>query len=111
MALQEKILGQNRPSSSNAMTVYTVPASTTAILSTIHICNTSSNDVTFSIFMDNTGSTYDETTALYYDVDIRSKETYKIQTHIGMDTAGGTLGVKVSQASTCTFTFNGAEFT
>ena len=111
MALQEKILAQVRPSVNTAVTAYTVPASTTTIISTIHICNTSSVDVTFRIFMDDTGSTYDETTALYYDVDIRSKETYKIQTHIGMHQAGGTLGIAVSQASTCTFTFNGAVFT
>jgi len=111
MAFQEKILAQLRPTGSSAVTAYTVPANTTSIITTIHICNTTTSDTTFRIFIDNTASTYDETTALYYDTTLSAKETMKIQTHLGMNTAGGTLGIRTANASALTFTINGVEIT
>ena len=37
-----KVLGQVKPSAATATTAYTVPASTSAVISSINICNTSS---------------------------------------------------------------------
>ena len=111
MGFQEKILGQVRPTDATNTTLYTLSALTTVIITTIHVCNTSSSDVTFRIFADAIGSTYDETTAIYYDVELTSNETIKIQTHIGLDTAGGTIGVRTNNGNTLTFTANGVEIT
>ena len=42
MATTYKVLGQVKPSAATATTAYTVPASTSAVISSINICNTSS---------------------------------------------------------------------
>ena len=111
MAFQEKILGQNRPSNSDNTTIYTVPALTTSIITTFHVCNTSTNNSTFRIFIHDTGNTYNKSTAMYYDVPIQANETIQIQTHVGMNTAGGTIGIRSSSPNTLTFTLNGVEIT
>jgi hypothetical protein len=38
-----KVLGQVKPSAATATTAYTVPATTSAVISSINICNTSSS--------------------------------------------------------------------
>lgn len=109
MAFQEKILSQLHPSDITATTAFTVSDGYTNIITTIHVCNTSLNDLMFSIYLDDDGTTYDKTTALYYDVPISAKETVQIQTHVGMNTVGGSIGVKGSAGASLTFTINGVE--
>ena len=49
MAKQErfKILGQSSPNASANATLYTVPASTQSVVSTINICNTTASPIVF----------------------------------------------------------------
>jgi len=49
MAVTYKILGQSAPSATTETDLYTVPASTEAIISTIAVANRSSTDATFRI--------------------------------------------------------------
>lgn len=111
MAFQEKQLGQSCPTDSTAVSIYSPGASTTAIISTIHICNTSNENKKYSIFLDDDGTTYDETTALYYEVDIEKKSTHQIQTHLGMNNSSGNLTVQANSGNSLTFTVHGVEVT
>jgi glucose-6-phosphate dehydrogenase assembly protein OpcA len=49
MPQAHKVLGQSNPSATTLTTLYTVPASTQAICSTITICNTASSATTYRI--------------------------------------------------------------
>ena len=49
MATTYKVLGQSNPSATTATTLYTVPASTSAIVSTISICNQAGTSATYRI--------------------------------------------------------------
>lgn len=49
MAEVYKILGQSNPSASTETTLYTVPSSTSTVVSTLVVCNQTSSSVTFRI--------------------------------------------------------------
>jgi hypothetical protein len=49
MATTYKVLGQINPTANILTTVYTVPAATQTVISTIAVCNQSANATTFSI--------------------------------------------------------------
>jgi hypothetical protein len=49
MAITYKILGQSNPTANTSNTVYTVPASNSAVISTIVVCNLSANASSFRI--------------------------------------------------------------
>ena len=49
MATNYKVLGQSAPSATTDTTLYTVPASTQAVISTITVCNRGSSEGTYRI--------------------------------------------------------------
>jgi hypothetical protein len=49
MAMSYKVLGQSCPANTANVTLYTVPVNANAIISTISICNLSSNNKTYNI--------------------------------------------------------------
>jgi hypothetical protein len=49
MPTNYKVLGQSAPSAATNTTLYTVPSSTQAVVSTVVVCNTSSNSDAFNI--------------------------------------------------------------
>jgi hypothetical protein len=111
MALQEKQLGQLRPANTNAASIYSPASGVTAIIKNITVCNTTANNVVFSIYHHETGTTYDQTTALYYQVTIQKNQTLTLTAFMAMKTAGGNLAVQTGTASALTFTVYGAEVT
>ena len=48
MPQTHKVLGQSNPAATTLTTLYTVPASTSAVVSTLVICNTASSATTLS---------------------------------------------------------------
>ena len=116
ISLKEKFLGQARENSTTAVSVYsppadTVSAATTTVIKTIVLCNQTTADVEFRIFLHNTGTTYDESTALYFDETIAMKSTTKIETYWVMDNPAGNLAYRTSTANALTITLFGAEIT
>ena len=110
MAIRERMLGQLRPADLNAATLYTKPSDKIAICKSIFVCNTTANPRVFRVFVDNTGSgTYDQTTALFYDVAIAANTTTQITAFIALSTTGGRIGVRTDAANELTFTAFGAE--
>lgn len=75
----------------------------------IVVCETAGNTPTFRIFLDNDGTTYDQTTALYYDTVLTAKGTITITGDWWMDKSAGNLAVRSSATSEITFTVFGAE--
>jgi glucose-6-phosphate dehydrogenase assembly protein OpcA len=49
MAIVYKVLGQSNPAATTATTLYTVPASTSTVVSTITICNQAASNDTYRI--------------------------------------------------------------
>ena len=109
MTLQEKQLGQVRPANTSAASLYSPGTGVTAIVKSVWICNTSSSMVTFRIFVDDDGTTYDETTALFWDVSISGNTTVELNTFMALNNASGNLAIRASVASALTFTAFGAE--
>lgn len=109
MTLQEKQLGQLRPANTTAASLYSPGAGITAIVKSVWICNTTGAGVTFRIFVDDDGTTYDETTALFWDVTIEGNTTVELDTFMALDDSAGNLAVRTSSASALTFTAFGAE--
>ncbi len=111
MAIQEKQLGQARENSTNAVSVYSPGASTTAIIKAIVVCNQTANNETFRIFIDDDGTTYDQTTALFYDVSILANSTVEIEGWFPMNNSSGNIAYRSSTANALTISVFGAEIT
>lgn len=111
MGLQEKQLGQARENSTNAASVYSPAADTTAIIKSIVICNQSGADATFRLFLDDDGTTYDESTALYWDITIPANGSVPLDTYYTMNNSSGNLAYRSSVANALTITVFGAEST
>lgn len=109
MALQEKQLAQARPSGTSAVSIYSPASGVTAIIKNITVCNTTGNNVTFSIFHHDTGTTYDQSTALYYTVTIEKNSTIVLPAYMAMNNPLGHLAVQSSVGNALTFTAYGAE--
>lgn len=113
MALTEKQLGQLRPSDTTAASLYSPSSATTiGIIKTIIVCNTNSNNAAdYRIFVDDDGTTYDETTALFWDISQSADSTTQIDTFWAMNNTAGNLAVRTSTGNILTFTVFGAEVT
>lgn len=102
-------VGQARPANTTAAAAFTatLPTEVTCIV----VCNTSGADATCRLFHDDDGSTYDESTALFWDVAVAAGETLVISAQSPSSTIqvgiGGTVGVRSSVASALTFTLYG----
>jgi hypothetical protein len=75
MALHEKQLGQRRDGDTDTHSIYSPAANVVGIVKTIVIANTTGSDATVSVFIDDDGTTYDQSTALMYEVSIAANST------------------------------------
>jgi glucose-6-phosphate dehydrogenase assembly protein OpcA len=101
MATTYKVLGQSNPSATTATTLYTVPASTSAVVSTIVICNQATSSATFRISVRQAGAA--QTAAMYvaYDVTVGGSDSTALT--LGLTLA--TTDVITVYASTATLSF------
>ena len=105
-----KQLAQLRPADTNAASLYSPPDNVTAELTRLVICNTTANTPSYRVFHDEDGTTYDQTTALFYDEPMVANTTQIIDlTGIGMRGTAGNLAVRTSAANEITFTLYGVE--
>lgn len=75
MPQTHKVLGQSNPAATTLTTLYTVPASTQAVCSTITICNTASSATTYRIAVRPAGASIANQHYLAYDAAIPSNDT------------------------------------
>lgn len=76
MATNYKVLGQSAPSATTATTLYTVPASTQAVVSTIFVCNRSASSATFRIAVRPDGASLANQHYIAYDLTVDGNATY-----------------------------------
>lgn len=71
MATTYKVLGQSNPAATTSTALYTVPAATQAILSTLTVCNQSASDGTFRVSVSVNGAALSAKEYIAYDASIR----------------------------------------
>lgn len=102
MATTYKVLGQVNPAATTNTTLYTVPSATSAVASTIVICNQAGSAGTYRIAVRPAGAAIDPMHYLVYGGSIPANET--ITMTIGMTLA--TTDVVTVYASSTSFSFN-----
>lgn len=107
MAFIEKQLGQAQGTAA-AVSIYSPAAGVRGIVREIIVSNHEATDESYSIWWDDNGTTYDDDSVLFEDVEIAANSTDVIDCWLPMDAAGH-LAVKASNANKLTFTVSGAE--
>lgn len=75
MAIVYKILGQSNPSATTNTDLYTVPALTSTVCSTISVCNTGSTSATFRIAFRAAGAAIATKHYISYDTTVGANDT------------------------------------
>ena len=108
MALTYKILGQAAPSATTETTLYTVPANTEAIVSTLAICNQASQAATYRIAIRPAAdSTTTQEHYFVYGATVDGSDTVTLTNGITLE-AGDVITVYASSA-TMSFQVYGSE--
>ena len=102
MATTYKVLGQSNPSATTATTLYTVPASTNTVVSTISICNQAASSATYRIAVRPAGATLATQHYLAYDIAIAANDTTALTLGITL----ATTDVVTVYASSATLSFS-----
>ena len=110
MAFTEGQLAQQRNSTTDATSILANTSGRWAI-KTIKVCNTSEQEAKFSMYHDEVGTTYDESTALYWEVPIESKETVLFDTYMCTGSTSSNVAYKTSVANALTVTLYGGNIT
>lgn len=102
-----KQLGQLRPTSTTAASLFSPAANQSWIAKSLYVCNNTAGSVTFRIFHDEDGTTYDESTALYFDTALAANTTLVITGLLAGETNAGNIGVRTGTNDALTFTLYG----
>jgi hypothetical protein len=102
MATVYKILGQSAPAATTEVDLYTVPAATSAIVSTVSVCNRGSASGTYRIYVSPAGASTANANYLVYDANLGANATVTLTLGITLAT---TDELRV-YASTADFSFN-----
>ena len=104
-----KVLGQSKPSATTLTDVYTVPALTTATVSTLIVANQSATATSFRVSVAIAGAADDPEQYVYYDIAIPGNDTFAATMGITM---GATDVLRVyNTLATCSFSVFGVEIT
>ncbi len=91
MATTRKVLGQSAPSATTNTTLYTVPASTSTVCSTLQVCNRGTSATTFRVAIRPNGATLANEHYIYYDVALPANDAF-----------AATLGITLGAADVIT---------
>lgn len=103
-------LAQSRPSNANTATLFTATLGTE--ITSLVIANTSNASATYSVYHDNDGTSYDESTALYFGVSLGANTSTVVLPSQGPGTgftvaSGGSIGIKSGTGNALTYTLYG----
>jgi len=107
MATVYKVLAQSNPSATTATTLYTVPASTSTVISTITVCNQAASAGTYRIAVRPAGATLAASQYVAYDVAIAANDTTALT--LGITLATTDVVTVYASASTMSFAAFGSE--
>ena len=102
MPINYKVLGSTNPASATLATVYTVPSSTQAVVSSICICNTNAASATYRLAVRINGATLATNQYLAYDASVPANDTTVLTLGLGL----GAGDVVSCYASTTGIAFN-----
>ena len=102
MATVYKVLGQSNPAATTATTLYTVPASTSTVVSTISVCNQASSAATFRIAVRPAAAVLAAQHYIVYGATVPASDSTMIT--VGLTLA--TTDVVTVYASSATLSFN-----
>ena len=102
MATTYKVLGQANPSATTATTLYTCPASTQTVISTITICNQAGTSGTYRIAVRPNGATLSAEHYVVYDATVQANTTAAYTLGITIDASD----VVTVYASSTSMSFN-----
>ena len=97
-----KVLGQSNPAATTATALYTVPASTSAVVSTITVSNQANTAATFRIAVRPAGASLAAQHYLAYDSTVAANDTTALTLGITL----ATTDVVTVYASTTTISFS-----
>lgn len=100
--MAKKVLGQSNPAATTATTLYTVPASKEAVVSSISVCNLASSSATYRIAIRPAGAALANQHYLAYDVTVGAADTTIITVGITL----ATTDVITVYASTANLAFS-----
>ena len=113
MKFQGKLLAQARPSGTSAVSGYSPPSNFITEITRVLICNTSGSNATFRLFLDDDGTTYDQTTALFWDKLVLADDVAQFPdgdvSNIFINSSSGNLGIRTSVGNALTFNIFGFE--
>lgn len=102
MAITYKVLGQSNPAATTNTTLYTVPSSTSTVVSTITICNQSAVNDTYRIAVRPAGATLDPKHYIAYNSAIPAYDSISLTLGITL----ATTDVITVYAGTTTLSFS-----
>lgn len=109
MASTYKVLGQINPSATTDTTLYTVPASTSAVVSTINVCNQAAANAVFRVAVRVGGATLEAKHYLAYDVTVPANDSISLT--LGITIAATDVLTVRSSTATLSFSAFGSEIT
>lgn len=101
-----KVLAQSNPSATTATTLYTVPASSSAVISTITVCNQASAG-TYRIAVRPAGATLAAQHYVAYDIAIAANDTTALT--LGLTLAATDIVTVYASSATMSFNAYGSE--
>lgn len=108
MATTYKVLGQAAPADTNNADLYTVPAATQAVVSTINVANVTATAATFSIYVRVAGAAAGNGNAIAKDVTLAANSIYSATQGITLG-ATDVVTVQSGTADAVTFSMFGSE--
>ena len=109
MATTYKVLGQSAPAATTATTLYTVPAATSAVVSTLVITNRAAATATYRVAVRPAGATLSTEHYIVYDSTLANNDAVFLT--LGITLAATDVITVYASSSTTTFSAYGSELT
>jgi len=108
MTTTYKVLGQAAPTGTTNVDLYTVPAATSAVVSTLNIANLTGDNVTFSVYLRVAGATAASANTLLKDVPLAANSVFSATQGLTL-AATDVLTVNTGTADALSFQLFGSE--
>lgn len=109
MAITYKVLGQSNPAANTNTDLYTVPAATSTVCSTLVICNQAETGATFRVAVRPAGASITTSQYLSYDVSLNANDSITLT--IGITLATTDVITVRANSTTVSFSLFGSEIT
>jgi hypothetical protein len=108
MTTSYKVLGQSAPTGTTNVDLYTVPSSTSTVVSTLNVTNLTATDATFSVYVRVAGATAAGANTLLKDVPLAANSVFSATQGITLG-AADVITVSTATADALSFQLFGSE--